>query len=75
VKLTLEEALRLLFLYAERDPIRFERAALRWLDRYLAEGKAVTLLKSQVAACALAELRSVERAHAARLLIELATRA
>jgi hypothetical protein len=41
VKLTLEEALRLLFLYAERDPIRYERAALRWLSRYLAEGKAV----------------------------------
>jgi hypothetical protein len=29
--LTLEEALRLLFLYAEHDPIKFERAALRWL--------------------------------------------
>jgi hypothetical protein len=64
-----------LFLYAERDPIRYERAALRWLARYLAEGKAVTLLKAQVAASALAELRSVERAHAARLLVELATRA
>jgi hypothetical protein len=32
-KLTLEEALRLLFLYAEKDPIRYERAALRWLGR------------------------------------------
>jgi hypothetical protein len=42
-KLTLEEALRLLFLYAEKDPVRYERAALRWLSRYLAEGKAVRL--------------------------------
>jgi hypothetical protein len=48
---------------------------LRWLARYLAEGKAVTLLKAQLAVAALAELRSVERAHAARLLVELATRA
>jgi len=48
---------------------------LRWLSRYLAEGKAVTLLKALVAASALAELRSVEREHAARLLVELATRA
>jgi hypothetical protein len=38
-------------------------------------GKAVTLLKALVAASALAELRSVEREHAARLLVELATRA
>jgi hypothetical protein len=57
VKLTLEEALRLLFLYAERDPVRYERAALHWLSRYFAEGKAVTLLKALVAASALAELR------------------
>jgi len=45
---------------------------LRWLSRYLAEGKAVTLLKALVAASSLAELRSVEREHAARLLVELA---
>ena len=36
--LTLEEALMLLFLYAEKDPVRYERAALRWLARYLAQG-------------------------------------
>jgi hypothetical protein len=30
-RLTLEEALRLLLLYAEQEPIKFERAALRWL--------------------------------------------
>ena len=37
--LTLEEALRLLFLYAEKEPIKFERAALRWLSRYATEGE------------------------------------
>ena len=31
IRLTLEEALRLLFLYAEHDPIKFDRAAPRWL--------------------------------------------
>jgi hypothetical protein len=45
--LTLEEALRLVFLYAEKEPIKFERAALRWLARYVTEGKAVSLHKAQ----------------------------
>jgi hypothetical protein len=72
VKLTLEEALRLVFLYAERDPIRYERAALRWLARYITDGKAVTLLKAQLAVSALAELRAGEREQAAKLLVELA---
>lgn len=70
--LTLEEALRLLFLYAEKDPARYEKAALRWLSMYLSKGKAVTLLKVQLAVSALAELRAGERQHAARLLTELA---
>jgi hypothetical protein len=33
-RLSLEHALKLLFLYAEREPIKFERAALRWLGRW-----------------------------------------
>jgi hypothetical protein len=37
------------FLYAEKDPVKFERAALRWLARYVTEGKAVSLLKAQLA--------------------------
>ena len=36
--LTLEDALQLLHLYAERDSPKYERAALRWLERYLVEG-------------------------------------
>ncbi len=37
--LTLEEALQLVHLYAERDSPKYERAALRWLERYLVEGE------------------------------------
>jgi len=36
--LPLEDALRLVHLYAEKESPKFERAALRWLERYLAEG-------------------------------------
>jgi hypothetical protein len=70
--LTLEKALRLLFLYAEKDPARYETAALRWLSMYVKKGKDVSLLKAQLAASALAGLRGGESEHAARLLIELA---
>jgi hypothetical protein len=31
----LEEALQFVLLYAELEPATFERAALRWLGRYL----------------------------------------
>jgi hypothetical protein len=36
--LPLEDALELVHLYAERDSPKYERAALRWLERYLVEG-------------------------------------
>ena len=36
--LTLEDALQLVHLYAERGSPKYEKAALRWLERYLAEG-------------------------------------
>jgi len=36
--LPLEDALQLVHLYAERGSPKFERAAIRWLERYLAEG-------------------------------------
>jgi hypothetical protein len=35
--LSLEEALQLVHLYGERGSPKFERAALRWLERYLTE--------------------------------------
>jgi hypothetical protein len=73
-QLSLEHALKLVFLYAEREPIKFERAALRWLGRYVTEGKAVSLLKAQLAATALSELRAGEREAAAKLLQGLVQR-
>jgi hypothetical protein len=36
--LPLEDALELVHLYAERGSPKYERAAMRWLERYLAEG-------------------------------------
>jgi hypothetical protein len=36
--LPLEDALQLVRLYGERGSPKFERAALRWLERYLIEG-------------------------------------
>jgi hypothetical protein len=35
--LPLEDALQLVHLYAERDSPKYERAAMRWLERYLVE--------------------------------------
>lgn len=37
--LPLDDALQLVHLYAERDSPKYERAALRWLARYLAESE------------------------------------
>ena len=36
-KLTLDEALQLVHLYGERGSPKYEKAALRWLERYLFE--------------------------------------
>ena len=35
--LPLEDALQLVHLYAERGSPKYEKAALRWIERYLAE--------------------------------------
>jgi hypothetical protein len=37
-ELPLEDALQLVHLYAERGSPKYEKAALRWLERYLTEG-------------------------------------
>jgi hypothetical protein len=36
--LPLRDALQLVHLYAERGSPKYERAAMRWLERYLTEG-------------------------------------
>jgi hypothetical protein len=46
--LTLEEALQLVCLYAEAEPAKFERAALRWHARFVTES-ARSLLRAQIA--------------------------
>jgi hypothetical protein len=43
IRLSLEEALQLVLLYAAYEPAKVERAELRWLSRYLDEGKGVSL--------------------------------
>jgi hypothetical protein len=55
--LTLAEALELACLYAEAEPAKFEKAALRWHGRFVAE-VATSLLSAQIALAALSELRA-----------------
>jgi hypothetical protein len=43
-RLSLEEALQLVLLYAAYEPAKLERAALRWFGRYLDKDNGVTWL-------------------------------
>jgi hypothetical protein len=72
--LTLEEVLQLVLLYAAYEAAKLERAALRWLARYVTEGKGVSLFNAQLAVAALAELRAGEGEPASRLLTGLVRR-
>jgi hypothetical protein len=54
--LTLAEALELVVLYAEAEPAKFERTALRWHPRFVTESSP-SLLCAQIALAALAERR------------------
>jgi len=54
--LSLAEAFSLLLLYRE-DPERYDRAAARWIARYIGNGEGVTLGDVLVASSALAALR------------------
>jgi hypothetical protein len=56
-QLSLADALQFVYLYADRNSPKFERAALRWLGRYLAEGEP-TLERFAKAAVRLAKLES-----------------
>jgi hypothetical protein len=59
--LSLVDALALCELLAACDPKRYERAALRWLQRFIDE-RLPPLTEVAVAAAALAELRHGQRA-------------
>ena len=48
--LPLDDALQLVYLYAERGSPKYERAALRWLERYLAERPPTLARLAEVAA-------------------------
>jgi hypothetical protein len=53
--LPLENALQLVHLYAERGSPKFEKAAMRWLERFMSEGEPRLQHFAEVAA-SLAEL-------------------
>jgi hypothetical protein len=53
---SLADALSLCELLAKADPVRYERAALRWLERFIDE-RLPPLIEVALAASALAELR------------------
>jgi hypothetical protein len=59
--LSLADALALCELLANVDPARYERAALRWLQRFIDE-RLPPLMEVALAASALAELRHGRRA-------------
>jgi hypothetical protein len=56
-RLSLEDALGLCVLYLQCAPARYERAAVRWLERFVAE-KRLSLAEVGLAVGALAELRN-----------------
>ena len=59
-ELSLADALLLCELLANVDPARYERAALRWLERFIDE-RVPPLTEVALAAAALAELRHGQR--------------
>ena len=59
--LALEDALALVYLYADAGSPKYERAALRWLERYLAESSPALLDVAHVAGL-LAERRPLAAA-------------
>jgi len=71
--LSLEDALDLLVLIAEKDGRRYSRAAARWLERLLAE-RELELGEVQLAAASLAALQSRSSAQAVTVLRELLNR-
>jgi hypothetical protein len=72
-RLSLEDALHLCVLIADRDPPRFERAAVRWLERLLLE-RQPSLEDVGLAVAALAGLRDGSRAASMFTLKRLARR-
>ena len=55
-RVALDDALQICLVLRDRDPERYERAAVRWLGRFALEAKGVTIDALRVAADALAAL-------------------
>jgi hypothetical protein len=66
--LSLAEALNLLPLIADNEPLRFEAAAARWLGRWLLERPGPDLASSLLVLAALGALRGPRRSEGLRLL-------
>ena len=56
----LENALKLVCLYAEKEPPKFERAAMKWLRRYLQEGADAQELRAGRARARAAPVERIE---------------
>jgi hypothetical protein len=68
---SLTDALELCLLLSEREPARYERAALRWHGRYCREVDGVSLDEAQAVLALLAALRGSRRPAVAVSLAEL----
>ena len=55
-QVTLEDALRICLVLRDGDPVRYDRAAVRWLGRFALEARTATLADLRAAAFALAAL-------------------
>jgi hypothetical protein len=71
--LSLGDALRLVVLYADREPAKFSRAAARWHSRLVGDA-GLDLLEAQLAMSALMLLTGPERQRGAGVLVELGRR-
>jgi hypothetical protein len=70
-RISLEDALALCLITAERQPARFDRAASRWIARYLEEEPRVELEELRLTTELLVSLRGPHAGAAARALREL----
>jgi hypothetical protein len=70
----LTEALELCLLVVEKEPERFQRAALRWHGRYCREYRDVDLDEGQAVLATLGALAGRRRCNAALALAELLSR-
>ncbi len=74
-RISLEEALALTALVAEKDPERSSRFAVRWLRRLLEEDESLTIEEAALAASCLSALGGPSHEEAYGMLAAMAERA